>query len=128
MDRMNTAKFQEITFSDSDIVNLDDWIPLGESNPHNVRAFLLHDHGFVLAVCFADCLQDAIDIAADAQKLEQFLIADGDPDYSPADFESGSVSYVGNNSKPADLESLSAVELPNVARSFVAQFIAAFPS
>jgi hypothetical protein len=68
------AKFAEITFSDSDVVNAEDFIPKGEYNPHNVRPFLFHDHGFALAVCFADCLQDAIDIAVDAGKMERYAI------------------------------------------------------
>jgi hypothetical protein len=32
---MATAKYKEVQFSDADIVNLDDFIPASEFNPHN---------------------------------------------------------------------------------------------
>lgn len=119
-------EFNGVKFSDSDIMNLDDWIPLGETNPHNVRPFLLHDHGFVLAVCFAECLQDAIDIAADSGKLDHFLIDENDTDYTEADYENGRIEFIGNYGKPADLENVQFLELPNCKRSFCAQWAQQF--
>lgn len=115
------ATFQQISFSDADVVNPDNWIAKGESNPHNVRPWLLHDHGFALAVVFADCLQDALDEAVDANKLDAFKI---DPS-NMADYphEEG-ISFLGNASEPFDIESVEFVELPNVVRSFAAQFAA----
>ena len=71
---MSQAKFNEITFTDTDVVNLNDYIPAADINPHELRPFLLHDHGFTIAVVFAACLQDAIDEAADAGKLDLFLV------------------------------------------------------
>ena len=116
---MQTAKYQEITFSESDVVNLDNWIPKGEYNPHNVRPWLFHDHGFVLAVVFADCLQDAIDEAVDANKLDRYLVSPDDMKDYP---DEEGISFLGNAGEPFDIESLGVVELPNPPRSFVAQF------
>lgn len=143
------AKYNEIAFTDADVVNPDDFIPLGESNPHKVRPWLFHDHGFVIAVVFADCLQDALDIAADAGKLDRFQIDPKNPldreDYLikdvptpgfypdiPAfiDEEGGKwfwkegyePTYLGNAGEPFDIESLGMEELPNVPFSFVTLF------
>ena len=116
------AEFNQITFTDSDVVNPDDFIAKGEYNPHNVRPFLLHDHGFVLAVVFADCLQDALDIAVDEGKLDAFQVSDKDmADYGP---DEEGISHLGNAGEPFDIEALDAVELPNPSFSFVALFAA----
>lgn len=66
--------YHGIKFSDADVVNLDDWISEGESNPHRMRPWLIHDHGFVLAVVFASCEQDALDEACDAGKLARWAV------------------------------------------------------
>ena len=118
------SKFNGITFTDADVVNADSFIPDGEYNPHNVCPFLLHDHGFVLAVVFADCLQDAIDEAVDAGKLDRYAVT---PEEFASDYDSNeeSVSYLGNASEMFDIESLGVVELPNPAFSFCAMFNAA---
>jgi len=143
------SKFNEITFSDADVVNLDNWIPAGESNPHNVRPWLFHDSGFVLCVVFADCLQDALDEAVDEGKLDRFKIdvkslaeredyMTQDVSEMAAGFDADCVEYtdenggkwwwaveptfLGNASEPFDIESLGYVELPNPKRSFCAQF------
>lgn len=115
------AKFKEITFTDADVVDKDDFIPAGEYNPHNVRPWLLHDHGFVVAVVFADCLQDALDKAVDSNKMDRYLIDKESliNDY-PEDEEG--VSRLGNASEPFDIESLEVIELPNPKFSFAALF------
>lgn len=118
---METGNYNEIQFSDSDVVNYDDWIPKGEFNPHNVRPFLLHDHGFVLAVVFADCLQDALDIATDAKKMERFKVEDADLE-KMSDEQQERLDYLGNFGVPHDTEGMGVVELPNPPRSWVAQF------
>ncbi len=115
-------------FSEDDVVNADSFIPAGDFNPHNVRPFILHDAGFVVAVCFADCLQDAIDEAVDAGKLDRFQVTEeelkeyetgertevgsehcpeGYPEYD------GRIAHLGNASEPFDIESLDAVEVSN---------------
>ena len=38
-----TAEFNQIKFSDTDVVNKDDFIPEGEYNPHKVRPWLSGD-------------------------------------------------------------------------------------
>jgi hypothetical protein len=143
------ATFSEIRFTDEDVVNPDDFIAKGESNPHKVRPWLLHDHGFVLAVVFASCLQDALDEAVDNDKLNRYQIDPADAgergDYMTANlsematgFDENCPEYVdangtkywwkveptflGNAGEPFDIESLSANELPNPAFSFVALF------
>ena len=77
---MATAKYKEVQFSDADIVNLDDFIPAGEFNPHNIHPILIHDAGFPVAVVFASHLQDALDIAVDAGKLDSYQIEGKDFD------------------------------------------------
>mgnify|MGYP000290361475 CR=1 FL=1 len=117
------SSFNEVKFTDADVVNLDDWIPDGEYNPHKVRPFLLHDHGFVVCVVFASNLQDALDAAVDADKMDRFLIAEADyGDYDIEGNADGRVTFLGNASEPFDIESLDYIELPNPKRSFVAQF------
>ena len=111
----------QIKWSDEDVVNVRDFIPAGEYNPHNVRPWLLHDHGFTIAVVFADCLQDALDIAVDEDKMDRFLIQESDMgDYTDAE----GISYLGNASEPFDIEGLGIVELdnPKADLSFAALF------
>jgi hypothetical protein len=116
------AVHDQIAFTDDDVVNPSDFVPKGEFNPHNVRPFLLHDHGFTLAVVFADCLQDALDIAADADKLDRYLVRGRElDDYGDGD----GLAHLGNAGEPFDIESLAAVELPNPPFSFAALFNAA---
>lgn len=117
------AKVNEITFTDADVVNWNNFIPAGEYNPHNVRPWLLHDHGFPVAVVFASSLQDAIDEAVDENKMDRYLVAEKDlADYGP---EEEGITRLGNAGEPFDIESLEAVELPNPPFSFVALFNAA---
>ena len=116
---MAESTFLQIKFTDADIVNIDDWIPEGEYNPHNVQPWLLHDHGYILAVVFSDNLQDAIDIAVDEGKLDRYQILETDmKDYKN---EEG-VSFLGNAGCPHDIETLCAVALINPKVSFCAQF------
>jgi hypothetical protein len=120
MERMITTTNQ-IKWSDEDVVNVRDFIPAGEYNPHNVRPWLLHDHGFTIAVVFADCLQDALDIAVDEDKMDRFLVQESDMgDYTD---EEG-ISYLGNAGEPFDIEGLGIVELdnPKADLSFAALF------
>ncbi len=74
-----TASYQQIQFSDADVVEIGDWIPAGvgphpASNPHNVRPWLFHDSGFVLGVVFADNDGDALGILADSGKIDHFKV------------------------------------------------------
>lgn len=120
---MVRAKLGKITFTDADVVNYDDFIPAGAFNPHNVRPWLLHDHGFVLCVVFAACLQDALDEACDAGKLEAFLVEDEElKDYGP---DGDGLASLGNAGKMHDIETLGAVVMRNPPASFCAQWNAA---
>lgn len=109
-----------VKWTDADVVDPDSWIPAGEFNPHNVRPWLLHDHGFAVAVVFASCLQGALDEAVDHDKLDRYLIAEEDlGDYGP---EGEGIAYLGNASEPFDIETLGVIEMPNVAYSFAAMY------
>ncbi len=121
-----TATHQGITFSEADVLNLDDWIPAGEHNPHRVRPFLLHDHGFTLCIVFADSLQEALDEAVDGDKLDRYQVSEDDLARDDDADENG-ITRLGNAGEPFDIETLGVIELPNPPRSFVAQFHDAFP-
>lgn len=111
----------ELSFTDEDVVDADrDFIPEGDYNPYNVRPWLLHDGGFTLAVVFTSCLSRALDIAADAGKLDRFLLTPEEMADYGEDHEQ--ISFLGNNSKPYDVDNVMFVELPNPKFSFVALF------
>jgi hypothetical protein len=128
-----------LSFTDDDVINLDEFIPDSAYNPHSVRPWLLHDHGFALAVVFADCLQDALDIAVDAGKLDRYFIEEkyntpgtkGLPasDYPTlgTDNEEG-ITRLGNASEPFDIDALGYVELRNPQFSFCALWSAFCPT
>ena len=104
----------QIKWSDEDVVNVRDFIPAGEYNPHNVRPWLLHDHGFTVAVVFADCLQNAIDIAVNEDKMDRFLVGEEElGDYTGEPYDEEGISYLGNAGEPFDIETLGFVELPH---------------
>jgi hypothetical protein len=111
-----------ITITDDDLVDFDNFIAAGEYNPHNVHPFVIHDHGFVLAVIFESNMQDALDAAVDANKMDRYLINDDDlKDYTD---EEG-ITYLGNASEPFDIQNVEVIELTNPPRSFVALLEAA---
>lgn len=120
---MNKATFRlgnlEFSFTDADVCNLDEWIPEDESNPNKIRPWLFHDHGFTLAVVFAATLQDALDIAADEDKLDRYKLIVAEL----AEIEDDErVSYLGNHGEPYDIEGLDYIALPNIRASFAVQF------
>jgi len=143
------AEVNGIKFTDADVVNKDNFIPLGEYNPHNVHPFLLHDHGTVICVVFASSLQDALDEAVDENKLDRFQLdptkpevqadymheVEADDGYKVTrpdgsvvwlDWNDG-VALLGNASEPFDIEDVDAVEMANPPYSFAAMWEAANP-
>ena len=114
----------EFSFTESDVVELDDWIPNGEYNPYSVRPWLIHDHGFTLCVVFASNLQDALDTAAYEGKLGRYQVTGDDwRDYGETENEAyEALTCLGGGGEFFDIESIGYVELPNPSRSFVAQF------
>ena len=68
------TEYQGIRFDDSDIVNLDDAIWAGVYNPDNIRPFLLHNYGTVVAVVFARGINDTWVIARNCDRLDRYLI------------------------------------------------------
>jgi hypothetical protein len=114
------AEFNQIKFSDSDVVNAEEFIPAGAYNPTHVRPFLLHDHGVTICIIFASCLQDALDAAVDAGRLDGFQVSEDDlADYGP---DEEGIARLGNASEAFDIQALDVVELPNPAWSFTALF------
>lgn len=117
-----TYKNFDFWFRDSDVVFLNDFIPAGSFNPYNVRPWLLHDHGTPIAVVFASDSQEALDIAADAGKLDSLLISPSAIDNY--DEKEEGITRLGNACKPFDIERLDLFPLPPVRFSFAAMFMA----
>ena len=116
---MLAATLNGISFTDADVVNPEDFVPAGESNLYNIHGYLLYDHGLARAVVFAGCISHALDIAADAGKMEGFRVSKEDMGDYPN--ERG-LSFLGNDCEPFDIELLSIEELVNPRFSFVALF------
>lgn len=135
------AAWNDVQFTDADVVNPDDYF--ANVGCGNNKPWLVHDHGFTLAVVFAENEQDALDIAADNDKLDGFLLnpeekSVRDAYMAPADVQSSDygsdanggwrwrddkgVSFLGNCGHPFDIESVSVVELPNPKFSFATLF------
>lgn len=134
----------EFRLDESDIINPDDMIPAGEYNPHNVRLWLLHDHGFTVCAVFADSLQDALDIAVNENKMDRYLIDEDIMDYltdNPEDMAAGfdpevpemivngveywweiQPAFLGNASEPFDIDTLGYVEIPAPTMSITALY------
>ena len=133
------TKINEVSFTDADIVNPDDYIAAGEYNPYNVRLFVAHDHGVIVGAAFAECRSDALDKLADANKLDHLRInpenehdredymttdvkeiASGfDPDCVEHESPDGTMywwkkepAFLGNAIEPFDIDTLSVFEVP----------------
>lgn len=127
-------EYRGIKFSDKDVVNTDNFIPKGESNPHNVRPWLIHNEGFIVCIVFADCEQDAWDEAVDNHKLDAWLIEEagntpGTKGLPAEDYptlgteeEEDSITRLGNVGEPFDIETLSILQLPIPPYSWVSMF------
>ncbi len=147
---MAESKFQDIKFTDADVVNPDEYSK--DNARYNIKPWLIHDHGFVVAVVFANNLQEALDEAVDADKLaawqlnsdeqsvrDEYMHAvqacDGylvkvygnGQDNAPTAYLdwNDEVALLGNASEPFDIEGLEVVELPNPPFSFCALLNAA---
>jgi len=115
-----TIEINGVKFSDEDVVNFDAFVPEGDFNPHNVRPWVLHDHGMIVAVVFADSLQDALDEAVDGNKMDRYLVKDGTQDDGVNDLadygpDEDGITRLGNASEPFDIETLGYFELKNPA-------------
>jgi hypothetical protein len=105
---------QDWRYSDSQVVNPDDFIPTGGFNPHNVRPWAIHNEFGLLAIVYASCVQDALDEMVDANKLDSCLVSPAD--YAEAETNGTADEYarLGNASEPFDLTYIGCLELPNV--------------
>jgi hypothetical protein len=108
-----TAEFAGIKFTEADIVDIDNWE--GTGNRYN-KAYLIHDHGYCLAVVFERNEQDALDSAVDAGKLDAFILsAEQEAEYERDGIEP---CYLGNASEPFDIDTIGIIELPNVPLTY----------
>lgn len=123
---MAESEFKGITFNDSHVVEVDECIYEGEYNPRHKRPWLLHSNGQAICVVFADCLEDALDEAADEDKLTAFKIPDDVAADAP-DEVYDTYTHLGNGSDPYNIEGLEVTELPIPKRSFCAQFNESLP-
>jgi hypothetical protein len=123
---MSEAYYREIKFTDDDVINIDDAVWLKQFNPQHVKPWLLHDHGFVLAVVFAETTDDAMDEAANAGRLNRYQI-DGEAYRSMTDEEREALTYLGNGGAPYAIEGMAIIELPNIQLSFCTLFSATHP-
>jgi hypothetical protein len=78
-----------------------------------VRPFLIHNEYGTLAIVYASHLQDALDEAVDADRMNSCLVSD--EDYAEAEKEGWADEYarLGNAGEPFDLTYIGYVELPN---------------
>lgn len=107
-------------FDDSIVVNPREFIPSGEYNPHHIRPWLIHNEYGPLCVVFASCEQDALDEAADSDKLDSCLIAPEDYEEHGVNSDEPECAFLGNASEPFDLTYIGIIELPNPKFSFCA--------
>lgn len=119
---MAESEFNGIRFDDSHVVEADECVYQEDYNPRNVRPWLLHSHGIAICVVFADCLQDALDEAADEEKLEGFKMSEEEVDQTADDDDFDKHTHLGNDSAFYNIEELEVIELPIPKRSFCAQF------
>lgn len=108
---MTTVTYKEITFSDDDVVNPNDYDAY-----HGMHTYLLHDHGFPLAIVHAQNLQDALDETVDqSDKLDQFEIFEKElQDYNKDQQET--FASLGNAGKLFDIDNIDILELPHPKR------------
>lgn len=109
----------EFRLSDDDIINPDEISYQGDSYATNL--FVLHDHGFTICAVWARNLQDAIDHAVDADKLDRYLIDPSDyADYG-VETDNPTCAFLGNASEPFDIDTLGYVEIAPPRRSNCAE-------
>lgn len=116
----------DFQFEDSDVVNPSEYASMvghdGKiSHCYNMRPWVLHDQGFVVAVVFATGEQGAINEAVDAGKLDRWKLTpeqQGLPEY--ADENEERVSYLGNAGEPFDIEGMDLFPISNPPFSFCA--------
>ena len=117
----------EFQFSDDDVVNADEYD--FNNGRKEARMFFLHDHGFCVAVVFADDLGEALDLAADDDKLDRYAVSEDERGDYPAD---EGIDFLGNYGHPFDIQSMGVIELPvpkmSVAALFMSSHEASRPS
>jgi hypothetical protein len=139
----------ELSFTDDDVLDIENVLFEGDYNCHKRHLWLIHDHGFTICVVEADSLQDALDEAVDADKLDRFQIhpeneSDRD-DYMTSDVSEMAAGYdpecpeyvdadgvkwwwkvepasLGNAGEPFDIDSIGYVALPLPKRSVTRLF------
>lgn len=126
---------QGIHITDKDVVDADCFTP-GDNGQYAEKPWILHDHGVCICIVFARHLCDALDAAADAGKLNGYLIEEASntpgtkglpaSDYPTLGTENeDGITRLGNASEPYDIENVNFIELENPPMSFVALLLAA---
>lgn len=109
------VKGTRVWFDDLDVVNPEFYMQPQESNPNGVRPWLIYNVDSPVCIVFASNEQDAWDEAADAGKLDGWLLTEDDVT------DEDEVTRLGNASEPYYIDSyLIAFEIPNPPFSFAA--------
>jgi hypothetical protein len=119
---LGSNKIREITFADSDVIEWGEYNPPNLGNTYGKRCFLIHDSGFSQAVVFASSLQDALDAAVDAGKLDQFQIEESQFAEYKIGTDEETATRLGNAGEPFDVENVDAVEFAAPPYSFCKLF------
>jgi hypothetical protein len=95
----NSVTIDGVSFTDDDVLSPDDF------DFRNYDMFIFHDHGFVLAVCFADSISEAFDILADSGKIDHLeLTGDEADEYADDEYQ-----VLGSNGKFYDVDTVSVI-------------------
>jgi len=117
------ATVQDIRFCDDDVVNPDDY-DVGTAG----KLFIFHERGncrsigVVIAEYPTFHLQDALDMMADEDKFDNYLIHIEDHNDYGVNTDEPTCSFLGNASEPFDMKNIECVEAECPMFSLVALF------
>jgi hypothetical protein len=103
----------EVSLCDADILNPAEYVPPGEYNPYGLKPWAIGNEYGLLVVVLANNEQDALDLAADADRLKIQALSEEDlAERTDADGNEEGVIRLGNASEPYDSEDLWIAALP----------------
>ena len=113
------ATVQNIKFCDNDVVNPDDY-------EAGAKLFIFHEASYCIGVVIAEYptfhLQDALDMMADEDKFDNYLIHIEDHNDYGVNTDEPTCSFLGNASEPFDMKNIECVEAECPMFSLVALF------
>ena len=113
------ATVQNIKFCDNDVVNPDDY-------EAGAKLFIFHEASYCIGVVIAEYptfhLQDALDMMADEDKFDNYLIHIEDHNDYGVNTDEPTCSFLGNASEPFDMKNIECVEAKCPMFSLVALF------